>query len=201
MIDGIARPYLQRLYHPLARRLVEAGVSPLHLTLLGAGIAALATSVVLAGPPSLGVAIWLLGRIPDGLDGAVARLGNRVTLWGAYLDTTLDMAAYSAMIVALGLRHPELAVAWLLILVGYVLCSASTLALSSLLERQQQQASGEQRSIQYTRGLAEAGETYIVYGLFVLMPSAMSLIAWGWVIVLGITFVERTMLAARLLRG
>ena len=199
MIDGMVRPHLQRLLHPLARRLVDAGVAPLHLTLLGAGFAALATAVVLGGHPALGVAIWLVGRLPDGLDGLVARLGGRVTLWGGYLDTTLDMAAYSAIIVAFGVGHPELALAWLLILVGYVLCSTTTLALSSLLERQQSHAAGEQRSIQYTRGFAEAGETYVVYVLFVLLPSALPAIAWVWAVMLGVTVIQRTVMAARLL--
>lgn len=200
MIDEIVRPHLQRLLHPLARRLVDAGVAPIHLTLLGAVLAAAATGVALAGHIALGVAIWLLGRIPDGLDGSVARLGGRVTLWGAYLDTTLDMAAYSAIIVAFGVRHPELFVAWLLILVGYILCSTTTLALSSLMEQRGVVVPEGERSIQYTRGLAGAGETYLVYALFVLLPSALPTIAWVWAAMLGATAVQRTMLAARVLK-
>ncbi|MEP6591403.1 MAG: CDP-alcohol phosphatidyltransferase family protein [Gemmatimonadota bacterium] len=200
MIDDIVRPHMQRLLHPLARRLIDAGIAPLHLTLLGAGIAALGTAVMLGGYPALGVAIWLVSRLPDGLDGLVARLGGRVTLWGAYLDTTLDMAAYSAIIVAFGVRHPELALVWLLILVGYVLCSATTLALSSLLERRGLEVTEADRSIQYTRGLAGAGETFVVYALFVVLPTALPTIAWVWAVMLGVTVVQRTLLAGQLLR-
>jgi len=129
----------------------------------------------------------------------VARAGGTATDFGGYLDMTLDMAAYSAMAVGFGMLHTQHATLFLLILTGYVLCGTTVLALSSILEREKAQLRGNDRSLQLTPGYAEAGETTIAYALFALFPGQIEWLAWGWIVVLGATAVQRTVLARRLL--
>lgn len=184
---------------PLARGLVRAGVHPIAITLVAFGLTLPAAWLVATGRPALGLGIWLASRVLDGLDGVVARQGGTASAFGGYLDITLDMAGYSAMAVGFALAHPGLQLAFLLILVGYVLCGTSVLALSSILEAKRAQLPGNDRSLQLTPGYAEAGETSLIYTLWVLLPSEVSWLAWVWVAVLFATVIERTVLAKRLL--
>lgn len=184
---------------PLARGLVRAGVHPIAITLVAFGLTLPAAWLVATGRPALGLGIWLVSRVLDGLDGVVARQGGTASAFGGYLDITLDMAGYSAMAVGFALAHPGLQLAFLLILVGYVLCGTSVLALSSILEAKRAQLPGNDRSLQLTPGYAEAGETSLIYTLWVLLPSEVSWLAWVWVAVLFATVIERTVLAKRLL--
>lgn len=147
-----------------------------------------------------GLALWLSSRLLDGLDGLVARTAGTATSYGGYLDITLDMAAYSAMAVGFGAAHPEHALLFHLILMGYVLCGTTVLALSSILERERAQLPGNDRTLQLTPGYAEAGETTIAYALFTLFPNQVEWLAWAWIAVLAATVVQRTLLARRLLR-
>jgi hypothetical protein len=59
---------------------------------------------------------------------------------------------------------------------------------------------GGDRSIQFTRGLAEGGETTIVYVVIALAPSVSRYVLVVWIAMLAITVVQRTTLARRLLR-
>jgi phosphatidylglycerophosphate synthase len=140
-----------------------------------------------------------VSRVLDGIDGILARHLNRKSAFGGYLDITLDMVAYSAMLFGFWVLHPEAGWAWPAILVGYLLVTSSTLALSSILEQQQVDMPGSNRTFKFTPGLAEAGETSVVYVLLTVFPAWVTPIDWTWAAMCGITVVQRTLLARRLL--
>jgi len=102
----------------LARGLVRAGVTPNMLTLLGMVITAGAAVCFAVGsddafawsfnPAAPANAYLLLAGVGlvlasacDMLDGAVARIGNKATRFGAFLDSTLDR--YSDFVVYAGI--------------------------------------------------------------------------------------------------
>lgn len=201
MFDDRFRRWLAPILQGPADVLVGTGVTANQVTAGGFGLAIGSAGAVAAGRPVLGIALWIAGRLLDGLDGAVARRSTVTSGLGGFLDITLDMAAYSLMVVAFAFRHPVHQLEWLLILVGYVLCITTTAVLSSILERQRAPAAGNDRSLQFTPGLAEAGETTAVYVLLALFPDWVEPIARGWVVVLGATVIQRIMLARRLLDG
>jgi CDP-diacylglycerol--glycerol-3-phosphate 3-phosphatidyltransferase len=51
----------------------------------------------------LGAGIFVLGSILDILDGALARVGGRSTVFGAFLDSTTDRVGEGAMLTAIAL--------------------------------------------------------------------------------------------------
>jgi phosphatidylglycerophosphate synthase len=146
----------------------------------------------------VGLGVWLMSRLLDGYDGLLARLAGRSSLFGGYLDITLDMLAYSLMAVAFAVAMPADRVWWLVVLVGYVMAITTTLALSSLLERADRQLGGN-RSVQFTPGLAEGGETTIVYALVALWPSMSRWVLLVWCALLFLTMMQRSWLGWRLL--
>lgn len=200
MFDEPVRARLSRLAGPLVQPLARLGVRPSQVTVAAFVLAVVAAALIGAGRPRMGLAVWLVSRIGDGLDGVLARQTGRATLFGGYLDITLDMAGYAAMVVGFAVAHPELSLAWTGVLAGYILAITTTLALSDAGRGAQRPVSATNRTFQFTPALTEAGETSVAYVLWVMFPAHLPWLVWGWVAALAITAVQRTILAARLLR-
>ena len=97
MLSNIARQRAQSLLNAIARGLGALGLTPNMLTLIGF-FAMCAVGVVLAfGNFVLGGALIIVAGIFDALDGTLARLTNRVTKFGAFLDSTTDRFAEGAL--------------------------------------------------------------------------------------------------------
>ncbi len=198
MLDEPFRNWLGRTAAAPARWMLRAGVSPNAVTVAGFAISVAGTWPVAHGSLPLGISLWVAGRILDGYDGLLARISGRTTLFGGFLDISLDMLAYSLMAVAFAIRMPQDGLLWMFVLLGYVLAITTTLALSSLLERADRQLGGN-RSLQFTPGIAEGGETSIVYVLLALFPQWSRWLLLCWIALLGLTFLGRLRLARRLL--
>jgi phosphatidylglycerophosphate synthase len=199
MIDGPARNVLPRFVTPLIAFYRRCGITPNQLTVVGFVIGAAAAICVAKGYALAAIAVWWLGRLLDGTDGILARDLGRVSDFGGYLDITLDMAAYSLMILGFYLWQPQFAVGWILTLILYVLAITSALSLGAL-ERARGDAS-DNRSLMLAAGLAEGGETGICYTLMLLVPSFIDILLPLWIAVLVVTLVARTRLAWRVLGG
>jgi phosphatidylglycerophosphate synthase len=195
MFDDVVRPRFARVAAPASRVLARAGVTPSQVTWAGFLLALAAAGVVAAGHPALGLALWLPSRVADGLDGVLARATDQQTAFGAYLDITLDMAAYCAMVVGFALLHPAYHTLWIAVLAGYVLNITTTLALAAAAAESHKVLATGNRTFQFTRGLAEAGEASVVYVLWALLPDAVVLVGWAWCALLAATVVQRTWLA------
>nr|MDQ3349261.1 CDP-alcohol phosphatidyltransferase family protein [Acidobacteriota bacterium] len=186
--------------HPLAPLLARLGVTANHVTVLSLLLALVAAGLIADGRSLAGLVVWILSRIGDGLDGVLAREAAQTSAFGGYLDITLDMAGYTAMVVGFALAHPALGFAWLAVLAGYILVITTTLALSDAARRSGRQVSLTNRTFQFTPALTEAGETSVMYGLWVVFPQQLPWLVWVWVAALAITAVQRSLLAWRLLR-
>ena len=201
MFDQYFRQILPSLVKPLVVLCQKYQLKPNHLTLIGLLGAMLAACLIWLEHNYWALAIWWLSRLFDGLDGIVARETKQQTEFGGYLDILCDMAAYSLMIVAFALQKTTFLLYWLLILLGYVLCITTTLALSSLLEKKKHALGNNNRSLQMTAGLAEATETNLAYTLFILFPAFLQVWLILWVLVLAYTVLQRTLLARKLLNA
>lgn len=199
MIDAPVRRLLGRWLAPAGRWLGRAGITPNALTMVGAALGVTAALLIARGAAWTGLGVWLVSRAVDALDGIVAREAGLASAFGGYLDITLDMVAYGAMVLGFAAVHPQGQWLWPSVLFGYLLVTTTTLALSSILEARRATRPDNDRSLQFTAGFAEAGETSIVYALFVAWPEGIAVVGWGWVAVCAATVIQRTILARRLL--
>ena len=78
------------LVAPLVEVLARAGVTPTGVTLFGLLLNVASGITIGMGHPRLGAIVLLFASICDGLDGSLARRTNRVTRFGAFLDSTID---------------------------------------------------------------------------------------------------------------
>ena len=91
---------LTRLGDPVARALLRAHVRPNHLTVVGLGVSVLAACAFAQGRLRVGAVLLALAGLFDFFDGALARLANRVSAFGAFLDSVVDR--YSDLVVLTG---------------------------------------------------------------------------------------------------
>ncbi len=87
------------MLRPLVRLLSEMRVRPDTLTIIGWTLALVAGVLFGLGHARVAGAVMLLGGLFDALDGAVARESNRMSSFGAFLDSTLDRLSESAVFV------------------------------------------------------------------------------------------------------
>jgi len=85
----------------IARRLQAWGVTPNGLTYTGFGLTVL-TSVVLAeGHFRWGALLLAVASVFDTLDGTLARVTSQTSVFGAFIDSTLDRYSESVILLAL----------------------------------------------------------------------------------------------------
>jgi CDP-diacylglycerol---glycerol-3-phosphate 3-phosphatidyltransferase len=88
-IAGYYYAFLNRSILPLLKR---TSISPNQLTFLGFGLAAL-VPVGFYADPWYGFAFILLSGVTDSLDGLLSRVQGNGSVFGAFLDSTLDRAS------------------------------------------------------------------------------------------------------------
>jgi len=90
-----------RLLGPLARLLITGGVQPNAITTVGTLVVVGSGVAFGTGAIRLGGILLLISGIFDLLDGQVARLGGRITTFGAFYDSTLDRVGEAAVFAGL----------------------------------------------------------------------------------------------------
>ncbi len=90
MISKWARGWTEKIVTALVRPLHRVGVPPDLLTIMGLVTTLGAAGLLACGHQRLGGVVIIPASILDALDGALARLGGKTTLYGAFLDSTLD---------------------------------------------------------------------------------------------------------------
>ena len=106
MLGIHARPQINRVIEPVARRLAAMGVTPDALTIVGTlGVSAGALAFYPRGKFLVGTLVITAFVFSDMLDGAVARVRGTSGQWGAFLDSTLDRIGDGAIFGSLALWY------------------------------------------------------------------------------------------------
>lgn len=197
MFDARLRPLIDPPLNALGRWLARWGIGANAITLAGL-IPALGAAVTIAHEQYfVGLALILVNRLLDGLDGAVARASG-LTDFGGYLDTLADYVFYVAVPVAFGLATPANAMPALLLVASFTLTCASFLVFAAIAARRGQETSAHgAKSIFYSTGLAEGGETIAVFVAMCLWPAQFPAIAIGFAVLCLLTVIQRSLLARR----
>jgi len=106
MLNRFARALFTRLLTPAARVLLRLGISPDVVTLVGTvGVAAGALLFYPRGELFWGTMVITAFVFSDTIDGIMARTAGRSSVWGAYLDSTLDRFGDAAVFGGLVLYY------------------------------------------------------------------------------------------------
>ena len=199
MLDRFARPLIDPPLNRIAARLAR-WIDADTITLLGFALGLGAMGLVMLGHHRAGLVLFLLSRLADGLDGAVARRTG-ITDLGGYLDITLDFIVYSGLVFAMAVADPEAnALAAAFLVFSFMGTGSSFLAFAIMAAKRglSSRARGT-KSLYYLGGLAEGSETILFFLLVLLWPQAFAPLAWLFGLVCWITTSSRILMARHIL--
>ena len=103
MISGSLKPTVTRLINPVARLALRIGLTPNSVTVLGAiGLVSSALYFYTNEEYFIGTLVITVFALSDLFDGAMARISEQgSSLWGGFLDSTIDRITDSAIIIAI----------------------------------------------------------------------------------------------------
>ncbi|MDZ7855664.1 CDP-alcohol phosphatidyltransferase family protein [Sphaerotilus sp.] len=192
MLDRLMLAVLAPTVQRLASALVQRGATADAVTLAGAAVGLSGSALVALGHPLAGLVLMALGRLADGLDGAIARL-TTPTARGAFLDITLDFLFYASVPLAFAVLDPgRNALAAAVLLAAFIGTGSSFLAFAILAERQGlDSAAYPQKGFYYLGGLTEGTETLLCFAAMCLWPAAFAPLAFGFAALCGLTLLTR----------
>lgn len=196
MFDGMLKPRIDPAITAVGKWLANRGLTANTVTYIAFGIGMAAATAIAAGHPIIGLLLIVFSRIGDGLDGAVARQTG-TTDFGGLIDIVLDFAFYGAIPLAFIILDPAAnGLAGAVLIFSFYVNGASFLAYAIIAEKRGQTTTKRgTKSIYFTTGLAEATETYLVFGLFCLWPAGFAIVAWVFALVCFYTATARLVLA------
>jgi phosphatidylglycerophosphate synthase len=192
MLDRLMLAVLAPTVQQFASALVRHGATADAVTLAGAAVGLSGSVLVALGHPLAGLVLMALGRLADGLDGAIARL-TTPTARGAFLDITLDFLFYASVPLAFAVLDPAAnALPAAVLLAAFIGTGSSFLAFAILAERQGLDSTAyPQKGFHYLGGLTEGTETLLCFAAMCLWPTAFPLLAFGFAALCGLTLLTR----------
>ena len=188
MLDGWVRRGIDPPLDRMGRGLAGAGISANALTLSGLAAGLGGALMIASRLDGAALLLFVLNRLFDGLDGAVARATRR-TDRGGFLDIVSDFAVYGAVPLAFALREPSgFAVPAACLLFAFYVNGASFLAFAAVAAKRGMKASSRGvKSIHYTAGLMEGTETILFFMAMILAPAWFPILAYAFA---GLTLVS-----------
>ena len=164
----------RELIRPLARLLSAMRVHPDTLTHLGWTLAVVSAVLFGLGRVRTAGAVMLLAGLFDALDGAVARESNRMSDFGAFLDSTMDRFSELAIFVGILFFYASSGSPYETLLAG----AAMTFSLLTSYTRSRAEGLG----IRCEVGLLERAGRVVILSLFALagfLTAGIALVAAG----------------------
>ena len=169
---------LRYVEKPGAMVLNGLGLSPNAVTILGFFIVVVSASFVGLGHLKIGGLLFLIGGAMDLFDGALARLSQRVTAFGALLDSLLDRLGEAVLylgLVVYGL-HIDPDSRNLMVYISLVFLSLTSSQAVSYLR-----ARGEALGVDSRGGLITRPERVIILAAALMLGEATTLLALGFI--------------------
>jgi CDP-diacylglycerol--glycerol-3-phosphate 3-phosphatidyltransferase len=172
MLASQARPQIQRLLDPLGRKLAGSGLSPDVVTVVGTiGVAGTAIGFFSQGIFFWGTLAITLFVFSDMLDGLIARARGTSSKWGAFLDSSCDRIADSAIFGSLAIWYAGNGNS--LPLVGAAIYALAAGGVISYVK-----ARAESLGFECNTGFAERGERLLI----VLVAAAITGLGVPWLL-------------------
>jgi archaetidylinositol phosphate synthase len=170
---SLADPYVAIIARPIANRRLNPSV----ITLSGFGLSVLAATMFASGNLIFASFALLIASFLDVIDGAVARLSNRVTPFGGFLDSVSDRYSDAVILAGIALYLKDHYILIFIVLVGSLLVSYT-------------RARAEKEIEKCDVGVGERAERLVIIiasTLIEAMVPGLNALYWGLVLLAGLT--------------
>lgn len=164
MIDSKLRGRVQPAFDVTGRIFIWLKMSPDTITILAFVVGVLSGLSLAMGHLIPGVVLLWLSGLLDVLDGTVARLIDKSSKVGAFMDLILDRMVEAAVILGFAYLFPDHMFAYLLFFVAVIFNFTTFMVAGALFENE------GGKSMHYDVGIAERTETFIVFTLMAMFP-------------------------------
>lgn len=178
MLDLELRKFKDIILKPAAVR-ISGKISPNAVTIISFFAGLVCVFFTGTGLYTAALIFWVLNRTLDGLDGLIARLSDKKTDLGGFLDIFFDFIIYSGIPLGFALSvgtKQSFAAAAVLLAVFYI-NSALWMTVSALMEKHKVSME-QQTSMKMPRGLVEGFETIVFYSLMFIFPAKIILFSY-----------------------
>lgn len=164
MLDTYARNFVQPMFNKIAVLLKKIGLRPNHLTVsalifgIGTGISIFFHNYWLAL-----LLLWGSGLL-DVLDGSLARLESKSSIWGGFMDIIFDRVVETGILISIAFVYPDSQLALVILLSAIVFCISVFLTVGALVEKK------GIKEFYHQTGVTERTETFIFFSLILLLP-------------------------------
>lgn len=184
---------MRQSFEPLTRTLQRLHCTPNQITVFGALVTVVAAGLVVRGQYVPAGIVFFVGVCLDMLDGALARLAQMVTPFGAFFDSTLDRAVEGILLAAIAYRFAlqdrNLTVAVVVLaLLGSLLVSYT-------------RARAEALGLECKVGLASRAERVVLLSLGLVFPVLLPYAIYLLAVLTGVTVVQRVVHTYRQLQA
>jgi len=176
-----------------------SGVSPMFISILALVVGLLATYTAYKQQYIFALALWLLSRILDGLDGLIARLHDRQSDFGGYVDILTDFVVYAALPIGMVVGSPSKQhyLSLIFLLAAFYVNTASWMYLAAILEKRAAHPPETQTTIVMPAGIIGGFESIVAYGIFLLLPAYITILFAIFTGLVFITIIQRLNWARR----
>ena len=190
MLEGL-KPFYTRTLRPVTRLFLGLGLHPNHITIFGLVLFIIAGWLCAHSFWHYALLAVIAGSLMDGLDGILARESNKISRFGAILDSTSDRITEFVLIGGIAMcyiKNENYSV------YGPMICFIA-LSVSFLVSYIKARCEGE--GIKCSRGLLQRPERLILLCAGLLAgPQSMFWILCGISIIGGVTVIQRLLQAA-----
>ena len=178
MLDKKLQPLTQPVLSSLASIAVKLGISADLASIIGFVLGIIAACAIASGYFFIALVFFIINRCVDGLDGAIARVGEP-THKGAFLDIVFDFIIYSSIPFAFAVYDIGNSFAACFLIFSFVGTGTSFLAYgimhAQITEKKRDLLN--QKSFYYIGGFIEGSETIIFIIIILSFPSLFSIFA------------------------
>ena len=180
MFDKFALKLTKPIVDRMADYAICHKINADQMSFVGLGLGMFASLLIALGLPSLALLPLLLGRIADGVDGAIARGSGAQSDRGAFLDIALDFVFYASVPLAFAILNPTAnALAAAVLLAAFVTTGTSFLAYAAVAAKRGETSSDyPTKGIYYLGGITEGAETIALFILCFLWPAWFATLAY-----------------------
>ena len=188
---------LLKLTKPAVDRMADYAIchkiSADQMTLVALGLGTFSALLITLGFTKLALLPLLLGRVADGVDGAIARGSGELSDRGAFLDIALDFVFYASVPLGFALYDSvNFALPAAVLLACFVTTGTSFLAYASVAaKRGETSADYPTKGIYYIGGITEGGETILFFVLCCLWPDWFPTLAYIYAALCAVTTFTR----------